>query len=268
MRTIGFLGGGNMASAIIAGLSRLPDAPVIHAVDPHPEKLANLARAYGARTHDAPGEWMTACDLLVLAVKPQVMKEALAPVRELLNPDGAVLTIAAGISSEAYAEWLPGYPVIRAMPNTPAMIGEGITGLWVPPGTDERHAEAAKWVLKAVGGVVEVSDESGIDLVGAIPGSGPAYVFRFMEALQRAAEHRGMPSDDAAALALGTVLGAAKLAASSGKPFAELREAVTSKGGTTARALAVMNERGIDQMMDEAVGAAIARTLEMKALFR
>lgn len=268
MWTIGFLGGGNMAAAIIAGLSRLPDAPVVHVVDRHPEKLERLASAYGARAHEAPGDWITSCDLLVLAVKPQGMKLALEPVRPLLNPKGAALTIAAGISSEAYAEWLPGYTVIRAMPNTPAMIGKGITGLWIPPGTASCHAQAARCVLEAVGEVVEVKDESGIDLVGAIPGSGPAYVFRFMEALQHAAQVRGMPEQDAKALALGTVLGAAALAQESGKPFSELREQVTSKGGTTARALAVMNARDIDAMMDEAVGAAIARTLEMKAMFR
>lgn len=267
MRTIGFLGGGNMAGAIIGGLLRLDDAPVIHVVDHNPAKLERLA-ALGAKTHEAPGDWITACDLFVLAVKPQGMKDALGPVKAFLNPKGAALTIAAGIESAAYAEWLSGYPLIRSMPNTPAMVGEGVTGLWVPEGIAPEHAEAAEFVLSAVGRVVRVAKEEDIDLVGAIPGSGPAYVFRFMEALQAAAVRRGMPEADAKALALGTVKGAALLAEASGKAFSELREQVTSKGGTTARALAVMNARDIDAMMDEAVGAAIARTLEMKAMFR
>lgn len=267
MRTIGFLGGGNMAGAIIGGLLRLDDAPVIHVVDHNPAKLERLA-ALGAKTHEAPGDWITACDLFVLAVKPQGMKDVLGPVKAFLNPKGAALTIAAGIESAAYAEWLSGYPLIRSMPNTPAMVGEGVTGLWVPEGIAPEHAEAAEFVLSAVGRVVRVAKEEDIDLVGAIPGSGPAYVFRFMEALQAAAVRRGMPEADAKALALGTVKGAALLAEASGKPFSELREQVTSKGGTTARALAVMNARDIDAMMDEAVGAAIARTLEMKAMFR
>lgn len=267
MRTIGFLGGGNMAGAIIGGLLRLDDAPVIHVVDHNPAKLERLA-ALGSKTHEAPGDWITACDLFVLAVKPQGMKDALGPVKAFLNPKGAALTIAAGIESAAYAEWLSGYPLIRSMPNTPAMVGEGVTGLWVPEGIAPEHAEAAEFVLSAVGRVVRVAKEEDIDLVGAIPGSGPAYVFRFMEALQAAAVRRGMPEADAKALALGTVKGAALLAEASGKSFSELREQVTSKGGTTARALAVMNARDIDAMMDEAVGAAIARTLEMKAMFR
>ena len=164
--------------------------------------------------------------------------------------------------------WLGGYPVIRAMPNTPALVGAGLSGLWVPEGTSPEHAEAAEFVMRAVGNVVPCKTEAELDVVGAIPGSGPAYVFRFLEALERAAQKRGFTPEDARELAIGTVFGAAKLARESEESFATLRERVTSKGGTTARALAVMNERDIDGMMDDAVEAALRRTAEMKALFR
>ena len=196
------------------------------------------------------------------------MKEALVPVRPLLKKGGAALSIAAGIEGSVLSDWLGGYPVIRAMPNTPALVGAGLSGLWVPEGTSPEHAEAAEFVMRAVGNVVACETEEKLDVVGAVPGSGPAYVFRFLEALERAAQKRGFSPEDARELAIGTVFGAAKLARESDESFATLRERVTSKGGTTARALAVMNERDIDGMIDDAVEAALRRTAEMKALFR
>lgn len=268
MLTVGFLGGGNMATALVGGLLRGEHADLtVHVIDHHPEKLEPLA-ALGAKTHLELGDWVTACDLLVLAVKPQTMQKALEPVKALLNPRGSALSIAAGIESAAISKWLGGCRVLRAMPNTPAMVGCGVSGLWIPEGTPEAAADAARRVLRAGGEVVEVDSEAGIDLVGAIPGSGPAYVFRFMEALEKAGLKRGLPEASAHALALGTVYGAAMLARASGEPFSRLREKVTSKGGTTAKALEVMNNRDIDAMMDEAVEAALKRTAEMKALFR
>ncbi len=268
MLTIGFLGGGNMAAALIGGLLKEKTEDLtVHVVDHHPEKLAKL-EALGARTHKEPGDWITACDLLVLAVKPQTMKAAVEPIVKLLNPKGAALSIAAGIEAGVLSGWLGGYPLMRAMPNTPAMVGAGIAGLWSPKGMDESLREAALRVLRAGGEVVEVKNESEIDLVGAIPGSGPAYVFRFMEALEKAGIKRGLSEESAHALALGTVYGAAELARVSGEEFSLLREKVTSEGGTTAKALEVMNRLDIDRMMDEAVEAALKRTAEMKALFR
>ncbi len=265
---VGFLGGGNMARALAGGLSRKLSPEKIHVFDRHPEKLTKLRADFGLAVHESLGDWVTKLDLLVLAVKPQGMKAALEPVVPLLNPAGAALSIAAGIEAESLRGWLKGYPVMRAMPNTPAMVGCGTTGFWAPAGMPAEALSRAKFVLEAAGDVVEVADEAGIDLVGAIPGSGPAYVFRFMEALQMAGERRGLGRDAARALALGTVYGAAVLARESGEPFSTLRENVTSKGGTTAKALEVMNARDIDGMMDEAVEAALRRTAEMKALFR
>lgn len=265
--TIGFLGGGNMASALLGGLVRKMDGAHLHVTDHNAPKLERLA-ALGVTTHAGTGEWISLCDLFVLAVKPQVMKEALVPVRPLLKKGGAALSIAAGIEGSVLSDWLGGYPVIRAMPNTPALVGAGLSGLWVPEGTSPEHAEAAEFVMRAVGNVVACETEEKLDVVGAVPGSGPAYVFRFLEALERAAQKRGFSPEDARELAIGTVFGAAKLARESDESFATLRERVTSKGGTTARALAVMNERDIDGMMDDAVEAALRRTAEMKALFR
>lgn len=264
---IGFLGGGNMAGAMIGGLLKTTDPARIRVADRHPEKLAHFAEA-GVRTYKGPGDWVTECTLLVLAVKPQNMKEAVAPYVPFLNPEGCALSIAAGIEASALSAWLGGYRVLRAMPNTPALVGCGMTGFWAPEGTPAEMLAAAETVLKASGDVVRVPDENGIDLVGAIPGSGPAYVFRFMEALEAAGLKRGLDAEAARSLALGTVYGAAMLARSTDEPFSRLREKVTSKGGTTAKALEVMNARDVDGMMDEAIEAALKRTAEMKALFR
>lgn len=268
MFEVGFLGGGNMARALAGGLAKKMPPEKIHVIDRHPEKLEKLAADFGVTVHESLGEWVTKLDLIVLAVKPQGMKAALEPIVSLLNPKGAALSIAAGIEAQVLRGWLGGYPVMRAMPNTPAMVGCGTTGFWAPADISSDAVAQAKTVLAAAGDVVEMDDEAGIDLVGAIPGSGPAYVFRFMEALERAGTRRGLSPEAAKALALGTVYGAAVLARESGEPFSRLRENVTSKGGTTAKALEVMNARDIDEMMDEAVEAALKRTAEMKALFR
>lgn len=268
MLTVGFLGGGNMAGALAGGLLAAAKAEVtIHVVDHHPEKLAALAEK-GAKTHAELGAWVAECDLMVLAVKPQVMKVAVEPLGALLGEKTALLSIAAGIESAVLSGWLGGRPVMRAMPNTPALVGCGVSGLWAPDAAKAGDVRAARRVLEAAGAVVEVASEDEIDLVTAIPGSGPAYVFRFMEALEKAGITRGLPKESAHALALGTVYGAAELAKRSGEDFALLRERVTSKGGTTAKALDVMNARDIDGLMDEAIEAARARAVEMKALFR
>lgn len=268
MLTVGFLGGGNMAGALAGGLLAASGGDVVvHVVDHHPEKLAAL-EGKGALTHRELGGWVSECGLMVLAVKPQAMKAAVAPLGALLGAGTAVLSIAAGIESAVLSGWLGGRAVMRAMPNTPALVGCGVSGLWVPDSAPAGAARAARRVLSAAGEVVEVEDESAIDLVTAIPGSGPAYVFRFMEALEKAALRRGLPKESARSLALGTVFGAAQLARTSGEDFSRLREKVTSKGGTTARALEVMDARDVDGMMDEAVEAALRRAVEMKALFR
>lgn len=265
---IGFIGGGNMAQAIVAGLVKKMPAQNVHVIDRNAEKLAYVRRHWGVTTHEVLGDWVTKCDVLVLAVKPQGMAEALGPVRPLLNPKGFALSVAAGIEVASLRTWLGGYEVVRTMPNTPAKIGLGVTGLWVRDDARARVKELSRFIVQAVGSVVEVPNENDLDLVGAISGSGPAYVFRFMESMVAAAMTHGMPEQDARKMVVDTVLGAAHLAQDAPRSLATLREAVTSKGGTTAQALSVMNARDIDGMMQEGIDAALRRTEEMKVLFR
>ena len=266
MKKIGFIGGGNMRGAIIAGLVKVFDPHQIHVVDHGREKLDALARL-GVCAHEKLGEWACGVDFWVWAVKPQNMKESIAEIAPYVKKSAVSLTIAAGIESSSYRSWID-IPIMRAMPNTPAMVGSGTTGLWIPEGVDEESADLARRIFESVGRVVLVARESDLDLVGAIPGSGPAYVFRFMESLMKAGVERGLSPQDAKALALGTVYGAARLAFETGEDFDVLRKNVTSKGGTTAKALEVMNERGVDSMMNDAVDAALKRTNELKELFR
>lgn len=266
MKKIGFMGGGNMGGAIIAGLVKVFDPHQIHVVDHGREKLEALARL-GVCTHEKLGEWAEDIDFWVWAVKPQNMKESISEIAPYVKKTAVSLTIAAGIESSSYRSWID-LPIMRAMPNTPAMVGSGTTGLWIPEGMDDESAELARRMFESVGRVVLVARESDLDLVGAIPGSGPAYVFRFMESLMKAGVDRGLSPQDAKALALGTVYGAARLAFETGEDFDVLRKNVTSKGGTTAKALEVMNERDVDSMMGEAVDAALKRTNELKELFR
>lgn len=265
---IGFIGGGNMAQAIVAGLVKKMPATHIHVIDRNEAKLRTLQTKFGVTTHTRLGGWVTDCDVIVLAVKPQVMAEALAPVRPLLNPHGFALSVAAGIEVASLRTWLGGYEVVRTMPNTPAKIGCGVTGLWMSAQADDKVKALSRFIVEAVGAVVRVEKERALDLVGAISGSGPAYVFRFMESMVKAAMTHGMSEQDARVMVVDTVLGAARLAQRSRRSLAALREAVTSKGGTTAQALAVMNARDIDTMMQEGVDAALRRTNEMKELFR
>lgn len=266
MKKIGFMGGGNMGGAIIAGLVKVFDPQLIHVVDHGREKLEALSRL-GVCTHAALGDWARDVDFWVWAVKPQNMKDSIEEIAPYVKEGAVSLTIAAGIESSSYKGWL-NVPIMRAMPNTPAMVGSGTTGLWIPEEIDEESSGLAQRMFESVGRVVRVSKESDLDLVGAIPGSGPAYVFRFMESLMKAGTDRGLSPEDAKALALGTVYGAARLALETGEEFSVLRSNVTSKGGTTAKALEVMNERDVDSMMSEAVEAALKRTNELKELFR
>lgn len=267
MEKIGFIGGGNMARAIIGGLVQMMPASSVHVTDHHAEKREGLSRDFGVVAHDSTGSWVTGMDLVVLAVKPQTMKAACAELVPWLNRKGAALSIAAGIESDTICDWLWGYPVMRAMPNTPAKVRAGVTGYWIPPRYPEELASLVVRMFSACGDVIEVKEESQLDLVGAIPGSGPAYVFRFMEAFVRAAMRRGIPEEAAVRMVVGTFFGAAELARLSGEPLAQLRESVTSRGGTTAKALEVLESRGIDAAADEALEAALKRTEELKTLF-
>lgn len=264
---ITFLGGGNMATALIGGLvgrGKAAGGAVarVTVIDPAQAQRERLVREFGVTALAAP-EAAGECDLLVLAVKPQQMREALLP---MANParDALVLSVAAGIRAADIARWLGGHGrIVRAMPNTPALIGAGITGLWADGQVGEADRAQAERIVRAVGAAVWVGQEILLDAVTAVSGSGPAYVFAFMEAVQAAGTRLGLDPQAASRLTLATFQGAAALAAGASVPLATLREQVTSKGGTTAAALAHMQSHDVGRLIGEAIEAAFRRAGEL-----
>ncbi|MBS1189145.1 MAG: pyrroline-5-carboxylate reductase [Rhodocyclaceae bacterium] len=261
---ITFLGGGNMANALIGGLLKQGFAASdIQVVELNEENRERLSRTYGITCHAGPVASAWAADVIVLAVKPQQMKEAVAPLAPAMARQ-VVVSIAAGLRLDSLSRWLGGHrKIVRAMPNTPALIGAGITGLYALPEVTAAERGAAERVLQAVGSTVWVEDEARMDAVTAVSGSGPAYVFLFIEALQQAAAELGFSAEQARQLSIETVLGAARLAAGSDEPASVLRERVTSKGGTTAAALNVMAGRGVKEGIVAGIHAADARGREL-----
>jgi pyrroline-5-carboxylate reductase len=259
-----FIGGGNMAAALIAGLAgQLTDGANITVVDPNPEQLVKLADSFGVRTGSAIDLDAAASEVIVLAVKPQHMREVAASLQPLLK-DALVLSIAAGIRAADLSRWLGGHgAIVRCMPNTPALIGQGITGMVALPAVSAEHRDLADSIMKAVGQTVWLEEEALIDPVTAVSGSGPAYVFYFIEAMQQAAEELGLTAQQGRQLSLATFTGAAQLAARSADEVAVLRERVTSKGGTTHAALQSMEGDGVKQAIVRAVKAAAARGAQM-----
>jgi pyrroline-5-carboxylate reductase len=261
---ITFIGGGNMATALAGGLAAKGFAVRgMKIVEVLPEARKRLADALGVATFDAPASAAPYGDVVVLAVKPQQMREAARAVAPHLKTE-LVLSIAAGIRLADLGRWLGGYSrLARCMPNTPALIGLGVTGLYARPEVAPAQRAHAQAVLEAVGEVIWVEDEALLDPVTAVSGSGPAYVFYLIEALERAAREVGLDAAAARRLALGTFRGAAELAARSSEPPATLRERVTSKGGTTERALASMRAEKLDEAIVRAVRAANERAREL-----
>ncbi|MFC3375174.1 pyrroline-5-carboxylate reductase [Rugamonas sp. CCM 8940] len=264
---IAFIGGGNMASALIAGLAgKLTAGANIHVVDPNAAALEKLRLQFGVSTATAADAALGAVDVIVLAVKPQSMRAVAAELLQLLNraAQPLILSIAAGIGAADLARWLGGYgAIVRCMPNTPALIGLGITGMVAAAGVSAAQKEAADAILKAVGATVWLDHESLIDPVTAVSGSGPAYVFYFIEAMQQAALEMGLSARQGSELALATFVGAAQLAAQSNEAVALLRERVTSKGGTTYAALSSMEESGVKDAIVKAMKAAAERGREL-----
>jgi len=261
---ITFIGGGNMAIALISGLYRQGfAAAAIQVVEPFAEARNSLADRFGVRCTANVDAAALDCHVLVLAVKPQQMQEALAPLVGKLNAQ-LVVSIAAGLRLADISRWLGGHHhVVRTMPNTPALIGAGITGLYADASVDREGRETAEKILSAVGRTFWIEDETMMDAVTAVSGSGPAYVFYFIEAIEAAAGGLGFDAETARTLAIETVLGAAKLAASSSEPVALLRERVTSKGGTTAAALASFDADDIRGAVGRGVAAANSRGREL-----
>ncbi len=262
---IGFIGGGNMSAALIGGLlSRDVAANSLVVVEPVAAQRERLRERFGvasvaAGTDDA----LRGCDLYVLAVKPQQMREAVTDLGQVVAP-ALVISVAAGIRAADLSRWLGGHRrIVRAMPNTPALIGRGVTGLAALPGLAPSDRELAQRVLAAVGETVWVDDESLLDAVTAVSGSGPAYVFLLLEAMQEAACRLGLDEQQARTLTLHTVAGSAELAMRSAEPASTLRERVTSKGGTTAAALSVLEAGGLRRLFVDALEAARRRGAEM-----
>jgi len=259
-----FIGGGNMADALIGGLLKNGfAASQLRAIEVNGDARRRLADKHRVACFDAPQKAYRPGDVIVLAVKPQQMQEA-ARFSGLKANANLVISIAAGITLASLSRWLGGHAkLVRAMPNTPALIGAGVTGLYALAGVSEAEKKQAETILGAVSAAVWIADESLMDAVTAVSGSGPAYVFWFIEQLAVAGESLGLPPDVCQKLAIETVLGSAKLAAQSADSPAALRERVTSKGGTTEAALRVFDEAALAEGLRRAIEAARDRGAEL-----
>lgn len=265
---IAFIGGGNMARSLIAGLIRqgVP-ANTIHVAEPVDALREQLATDFGVQVHVTAAEAAEDCHTWLLAVKPQVMAEVcapLAPLAKILRP--LVVSIAAGISRERLRQWLgEGAGVVRAMPNTPALLGAGVTGLYAGADVDADGRARAQALLASAGQTVWIEDETLMDAVTAVSGSGPAYVFLLAEAMQAAAVAQGLPEDAATTLVAQTLLGASRMLTESGETAAELRRRVTSPKGTTQAAIETFQAGGFEALVAQAVDAAARRGRELSA---
>ena len=267
MQHIAFIGGGNMASALIGGLRRqgLP-ADHLHVVEPFAPTRQQLLEAHGVQALETPDASLSQAQLVVWAVKPQVFKEA-AEQSAGFTPRALHLSVAAGILTDSIAAWLHTERVVRAMPNTPALIGQGQTGLYARAAVSHEDRQVIEQVMAGTGQHLWVAQESLLDAVTAISGSGPAYVFYFIEAMSRAAERMGLTPEQARQLSIGTFCGAAELARRSSDAPAILRERVTSKGGTTYAALTAMESSGVAEHFEQAMEAARLRAAELGEAF-
>jgi len=266
MNKVCFVGGGNMATAMLTGLRKSHPALDCHVIEPFADARERL-RSAGVQVYEAPCRAAVAdADAVVLAVKPQMLGEACAALLPFLAGE-LIVSIAAGTRSATIARWLGGHArIVRTMPNTPALIGQGITGLYAAPALSAADVATATELLQSTGAVLRVDSEDMIDAVTAVSGSGPAYVFQWIESMLAAAKGVGFGDDDARTLVLATLKGATALAEASSESPAILRERVTSKGGTTAAALAVIEARGVQQALVDAVRAARDRGAELGAL--
>jgi len=258
-----FIGGGNMASALIGGLlGKGFSAAQISVVEINADNRARLQRDFAVRAFENIAEGVADSQIIVFAVKPQQLREVAQQLAPLLSGQ-LLISIAAGILATDLARWSNSRAIVRAMPNTPALIQSGMTGLYALPAVTSAQREQAQNILAAVGETLWLQDEVMLDAVTAISGSGPAYVFYFIEALQQAAQKLGFNADDARRLSLETFLGASKLAASSADDASVLRARVTSKNGTTERALLSMEANHVKQHIITAAKAAAERSREM-----
>lgn len=270
--TIAFIGGGNMATALGAGLiGKRCGAHDVHVIDVQ-ESVLDQWKSQGSTGATAPDALLATRRIWIFAVKPQYMKEAVQACRPYLQPETLVISIAAGISSDTLASWLgtPAQPwtrLIRCMPNTPALIGAGASGLMAMPGASPDDRAVAQQLMAAVGEVVWVNTDHDLDVVTGLSGSGPAYVFLFIDALIQGGVAQGLSPEQARTLALATVNGATQLASLSHESLTVLRERVTSKGGTTAAAVDVLQRQQFSTIVQSAMQAAADRAAELSTEF-
>ncbi|MFO7648274.1 MULTISPECIES: pyrroline-5-carboxylate reductase [Halomonas] len=261
-----FIGAGNMAGAIIGGMIDNGFSPsAITATSPSDAFLAPIHERYGIHTNTDNAAAVSQADVVVLAVKPQVMREVcegMASVIQRRRP--LIISVAAGLPAETLSRWLGGdLPVVRCMPNTPSLVGAGASGLFANARVSDEQRRLATELMEAVGLVEWVDDEALLEAVTAVSGSAPAYFFLMFEAMEEAGVKLGLPAETARRLAMQTAFGAAKMAMASDKPPAELKRNVMSPGGTTERAIEHLEKAGLRRTMAEAMDACAARAREM-----
>ena len=262
---ISFIGGGNMAEAMLSALLKngISSPNGVCVSDIKPERRQYMAQKYGIRAVANNLEAVTDADMVVLAVKPQNIGKVMAELKGNLKPELLILSIIAGAGIAKIENGLDHHRIVRVMPNTPAQIGQGMSVWMATASVSAEQKKLAGSVLKAMGKEIMVSDEDFIDKATAVSGSGPAYLFLFVESLAAAAENLGFTPEVASTLVLQTVLGSSRFLAESGRTPAELRKAVTSPGGTTAAALAVFEQGHFSELVKEAVAAAYRRARKL-----
>lgn len=263
---IAFIGAGNMACSIIGGLvTKGFPAKSIIASDPYKASIDNVKTIAPIRTTQDNAEAVNGADVVVLAVKPQLMKPILKELASSVQQTKPlIISIAAGIETNSLDSWLGGnMAIVRCMPNTPALVQAGATALYANPQVNGAQKDLADQIMRAVGIALWVNDENTLDAVTAVSGSGPAYFFMVMEAIQAAGEQLGLSPDAAKQLTLQTALGAAQMAIASDDDSAELRRRVTSPGGTTERAIQVFEEHGLKDIFTKALVACRDRSEEL-----
>jgi pyrroline-5-carboxylate reductase len=263
-----FIGGGNMGRCLVGGL--IGDGHPcdrLRVSDPDPERLRVLRELFGVRTGNDNRSILAGADVVILAVKPQMVRAVVEDVAETLRAQGPlVLSIVAGLSTRVLRRWIgPEVPIVRAMPNSPALVRSGAAALYAKTGVGPGHRNSAESILRAVGSTVWVEDEALMDTVTALSGGGPAYFFLLMELIERAGVSMGLAPESARLLTLQTAFGAAKMALESETPTAVLRAQVTSKGGTTEQAIKTFQDCGIESIVTRALRAAEARSRELGA---
>lgn len=268
--TIAMIGAGNMGSSLIGGLIKdKHPSNNIWAADTSDEKLAYLQKTFQIHTTTDNTKAVQSANVVILAIKPQLFPTVLSGLKnEIQSRKPLVISVAAGIREASIQKALGGnIPIVRCMPNTPALINCGATALYANQYASKQQRDMAESILRATGLVVWLNDESLMDTVTALSGSGPAYFFLMMESLQQAAEELGLPNDVARLLTLQTALGAARMALESGTSLPELRKNVTSPGGTTEKGLSVLEEHHIRDIFKKAIHAAKLRSEELANLF-